>query len=100
MVALHYFRAMIKKVLIIILFCCINSMVKAEKVYEFNSTCQQAYLEISKLKFANAKALIEKAKQQNSKTMGIKLLEFCCFAFSINALAFANFSLEISRYAC
>ncbi|MFP5039715.1 tetratricopeptide repeat protein [Parasediminibacterium sp. JCM 36343] len=38
---------------------------QAEKVYEFNSTCQQAYQEIIKLKVASGVALIEKAKQQN-----------------------------------
>ncbi|MCZ2222078.1 MAG: tetratricopeptide repeat protein [Chitinophagales bacterium] len=39
--------------------------VKADKVYEFNTTCQQAYQEIMQLKLNNGQALINKAKQQN-----------------------------------
>jgi len=42
---------------------------KAEYVYEFNSTCQQAYLEITKLKLANGQSLINKAKQQNPNNL-------------------------------
>ena len=48
-----------------IIFFLATLTVKAEKVYEFNSTCQQAYQEILKLKLGNGIALIEKAKQQN-----------------------------------
>lgn len=40
-------------------------LAKAGYVYEFNSTCQQAYLEITKLKLSNGQALINKARQQN-----------------------------------
>lgn len=40
-----------------------------EKVYEFNSTCQQAYREISQLKINTGKALIAKAKQQNANNL-------------------------------
>ena len=42
---------------------------KAERVYEFNSTCQQAYQEIIKLKVNNGIALIEKAKLQNPNNL-------------------------------
>jgi hypothetical protein len=38
---------------------------KAEKVFEFNSTCQQAYQEITRLKLNNGLQLLEKAKKQN-----------------------------------
>jgi tetratricopeptide (TPR) repeat protein len=38
---------------------------KAEKVFEFNSTCQQAYQEITRLKLNNGLLLLEKAKKQN-----------------------------------
>ena len=48
---------------------------KAQKVYEFNSTCQQAYKEITQMKLANGIALIEKAKQQNSNNLIPILLE-------------------------
>lgn len=40
-----------------------------EKVYEFNSICQQAYREISQLKVNNGKGLIAKAKLQNSNNL-------------------------------
>jgi len=52
----------------IVVFVCVFAAIysaKAEKVYEFNSTCQQAYQEITKLKLEHGLALIEKAKQQN-----------------------------------
>jgi tetratricopeptide (TPR) repeat protein len=47
----------------------------AEKVYDFNSTCQQAFQEITKLKLAKGAALIEKAKQQNPENLIPILLE-------------------------
>ena len=54
-------------------FCAIFSY--AQKVYEFNTTCQQAYLEITKLKINSGLALIEKAKQQNPDNLIPILLE-------------------------
>ena len=63
--ALFYFRQMIKPYFIILAFFSLASIANAEKVYEFNSTCQQAYQEIIKLKINNGIALIGKAKQQN-----------------------------------
>lgn len=41
------------------------SLIRAGKVFEFNSTCQQAYLELTKLKLSSGSVLLEKAKQQN-----------------------------------
>jgi tetratricopeptide (TPR) repeat protein len=38
---------------------------RAEKVYDFNSTCQQAYQELTRLRINSGMALIEKARQQN-----------------------------------
>ncbi|MES2374546.1 MAG: tetratricopeptide repeat protein [Bacteroidota bacterium] len=49
--------------------------VDAQKVYEFNSTCQQAYQEITKLKIASGLALVEKARQQNPDNLIPELLE-------------------------
>lgn len=54
-----------KKWLLIAFTCCIAFASKAEKVFEFNSTCQQAYQEITRLRLASGQALINKAKQQN-----------------------------------
>jgi len=58
-----------KRTGLIILIFCMAFTVRAEYVYEFNSTCQQAYLEITKLKLANGQALINKAKQQNPNNL-------------------------------
>ena len=54
-----------RKHIAFLLFILATTTSQAEKVYEFNSTCQQAYQEIQKLKINNGIALIEKAKQQN-----------------------------------
>lgn len=48
---------------------------KAEKVYEFNTTCQQAYREITQLKLNNGLALIQKAKLQNPDNLIPLVLE-------------------------
>lgn len=47
----------------------------AQKVFEFNSTCQQAYQEITQLKLNNGQALINKAKQQNPDNLIPLVLE-------------------------
>jgi hypothetical protein len=54
-----------KQLFFIAWMCVMSMLAKAGYVYEFNSTCQQAYLEITKLKLSNGQALINKAKQQN-----------------------------------
>lgn len=48
---------------------------RAEKVYDFNSTCQQAYQEIVKLKINNGLALAERAQKQNPDNLIPVLLE-------------------------
>ncbi len=60
---------MAKSFLFILFFILFSVVCKAEKVYEFTSTCQQAYQEIIKLKVSNGIALIEKAKQQNPNNL-------------------------------
>ena len=47
----------------------------AQKVYDFNATCIQAYTEVNKLKIAPATALIAKAKQQNPQNLIPVLLD-------------------------
>jgi hypothetical protein len=47
----------------------------AQKVYDFNATCIQAYTEVNKLKIAPATALIAKAKQQNPQNLVPVLLD-------------------------
>ena len=58
MKALLYFRVMKK---FLISFTLIFSLIelKAEKVYEFNSLCQQAYKEITQLKLNNGLVSVE-----------------------------------------
>jgi tetratricopeptide (TPR) repeat protein len=58
--------------LILLAFC---STTHAEKVYEFNSTCQQAYKEIVQLKLNAGQALVNKAKQQNPDNLIPLVLE-------------------------
>jgi tetratricopeptide (TPR) repeat protein len=50
-------------------FVLMSTLSQAEGVYEFNTTCQQAYQEITRLKLANGQALINKAKLQNPNNL-------------------------------
>lgn len=101
MAALLYFRAMIKRFLFCILVVLVSVLANAQKVYEFNSTCQQAYLEISKLKFNSAKVLLEKAKQQNPNNLIPTLLEnyidFFPLFLSEDADEYAKFKVRIAE---
>ena len=47
----------------------------AQKVYDFNATCQQAYKEITSLKLDNGQRLINVARQQNPDNLIPDLLE-------------------------
>ncbi|MBU6262608.1 MAG: hypothetical protein KGO00_06400, partial [Bacteroidetes bacterium] len=60
-----------------IVFIClfVSSSICAQKVYDFNATCIQAYQEVNKLKIVPATALIAKAKQQNSQNLIPVLLD-------------------------
>ena len=60
---------MAKKYYLLVIIIFFSVSVKAQKVYEFNSTCQQAYQELIKLKISNGLVLIEKAKQQNPNNL-------------------------------
>lgn len=64
-----------KKILFIISLMLGVFSVHAEKVYEFNSLCQQAYKEITQLKLNNGLILIEKAKHQNPDNLIPLVLE-------------------------
>ena len=75
LVALSYFRSVMKHFVAIFFLMGSCMMGQAQKVYEFNSTCQQAYQEITKLKINSGMALIEKAKQQNPDNLIPLLLE-------------------------
>ena len=64
-----------RKVIIFILLFFVLTKLNAEKVYEFNSLCQQAYKEITQLKLNNGLALLEKAKKQNPDNLIPLVLE-------------------------
>lgn len=73
MVALSYFRAMKKLLLVVAIL--ISLCTKAEKVYDFDATCQQAYQEIFSLRINNGLQLIRKAKQEKPDNLIPVLLE-------------------------
>ncbi len=52
-----------------------SNHIYAQKVYDFNATCIQAYQEVNKLKIAPATALIAKAKEQNPQNLAPVLLD-------------------------
>ncbi len=52
-----------------------SNNIGAQKVYDFNATCIQAYQEVNKLKIAPATALIAKAKEQNPQNLVPALLD-------------------------
>ena len=75
MVTLSYFRAVMKS---IVMLCCgmlIGICGFTQKSFEFNSTCVQAYQDITKLKLKTGHQFIEKAKQQNPNNLIPLLLE-------------------------
>jgi len=80
-----YFITMplMKKILSLLTICCIAVTLHAQKVYEFNTTCQQAYKEITQLKLANGLTLIQKAKQQNPNNLIPLILESYVDFFSL-----------------
>ncbi|MEN9685256.1 MAG: hypothetical protein RLZZ28_1042 [Bacteroidota bacterium] len=60
---------MMKKgaLLFMLLICLLRG--QSQKVYEFNSSCQQAYQEITKLKISSGLALLDKARKQNPQNL-------------------------------
>jgi len=52
-----------------------SNNISAQKVYDFDATCIQAYQEVNKLKIAPAAALITKAKEQNPQNLIPVLLD-------------------------
>lgn len=52
-----------------------GNIVWSQKVYDFNSTCQQAYQEITSLKIQSGERLLEAARKQNPDNLIPDLLE-------------------------
>lgn len=73
---------------------------RAGKVYEFNYLCQQAYLEITRLKLSNGQALINKAKQQNPDNLVPVALEnyidFYSLFFNEDPVQFRAYKKNVS----
>ncbi len=72
---ISYFRSNMKHLIVLLFFLGLQTSMFAEKVYDFNNTCQQAYQEITKLKINSGLALIEKARLQNPDNLIPVLLE-------------------------
>ena len=58
-----------KTIVLVFLSLFFSALANAEKVFDYNSTCQQAYQEITKLKIESGLALIAKAKKQNPNNL-------------------------------
>ncbi len=59
---------------ILVLLCVVHTT-HAEKVFDFNATCQQAYFEITRLKLGVGQQLLNQAKQQNPDNLIPQMLE-------------------------
>ncbi|MBY0480196.1 MAG: tetratricopeptide repeat protein [Chitinophagaceae bacterium] len=64
-----------KSISILICSVLLVATASAEKVYDFNSVCQQAYQEITKLKIDQGLLLVQKARKQNPENLIPILLE-------------------------
>ncbi len=64
-----------KKLILLFAFAISATLTHAEKVYDFNTTCQQAYSEIIKLRITRGQQLINQAKQQNPDNLIPLMLE-------------------------
>lgn len=64
-----------KPILLFFIALSFSAFANAEKVFDYNTTCQQAYQEITKLKVESGLALIAKAKKQNPNNLIPVMLE-------------------------
>jgi tetratricopeptide (TPR) repeat protein len=64
-----------KKSICFLLCFFITASVFAEKVFDFNATCQQAYREITSLRLINGEKLLTQARQQNPDNLIPDLLD-------------------------
>jgi tetratricopeptide (TPR) repeat protein len=67
---------MAKKFLLVICISILSPvLIYSQSVFEFNSTCQQAFQEITRLKLTTGKSLVLKARQQNPNNLIPELLD-------------------------
>lgn len=64
-----------KSILLVFCFLFLSAVGYAEKVFDYNATCQQAYQEITKLRVEPGMALLAKAKKQNPDNLIPIMLE-------------------------
>ena len=64
-----------KAILLVFSFLSLSAVSYAEKVFDYNATCQQAYQEITKLRIEPGMALLAKAKKQNPDNLIPIMLE-------------------------
>jgi tetratricopeptide (TPR) repeat protein len=74
MSTLFYFCIAMKKWLLLC-FVLLSLFAHAEKVYDFNATCQQAYHDITSLKLISGQQLVNVARQQNRDNLVPDLLQ-------------------------
>ena len=89
-----YFKK--KWIIFLLILLCFGANSFAQKVYEFNSTCQQAYKEIGQLKIASGKVLIEKAKLQNANNLIPVFLESYIDVIEFFFISCLSFHLEFN----
>lgn len=81
----------------IFIFCCTD--LHAEKVYDFNGTCQRAYQEITCLKLNAGAQLVKEARKQNPDNLIPEILEsyidFYILFFNENP---ADYKIFISHF--
>lgn len=68
-------KSIINKLTLVSSFLLLCLYAKAQKVYDFDITCQQAYHEITSLKLNSGQQTINKARQQNPNNLVPELLE-------------------------
>ncbi|HEY6975454.1 MAG TPA: tetratricopeptide repeat protein [Chitinophagaceae bacterium] len=70
----QHVASLIKLILVSLLtFCC--TILYAEKVYDFNTLCQQAYKEITSLKLSSGAQLVNEARKQNPDNLIPEILD-------------------------
>lgn len=90
--------------LLLVLLICASA--SAQKVFDFNPTCQQAYQEITRLKINSGQNLINQARQQNPNNLIPHLLEgyidFFVLFFNEDAAEYkkrkSNFSTRLDAF--
>ncbi len=68
-------HTMLKPVLFFFIFFILNTAAKAEKVFDFNNTCQQAYKNIIALKVTTGQSLVNQARRENPDNLIPELLD-------------------------